>query len=439
VTIAAVLAAYAAFAGLHGGSLLRRGRWASRAPLPGIIIWVTAAWSVIVAIVLAGVSLAVGSTAIGGQLSYLIGACVIRLRSAYATPGGRSVAWAGLIAAAIILAWAALAVVRYLGTDRRRALRHAEAARMVGQREPALGAVLVEHAVPAAYSISSRPPTVVVTSGALRVLDAAQLAAVLAHEHAHLRAHHHLLQALAKTARRTAPFLPLLRDAEVQVATLIELHADDVATRLSGPAPLASALAILATAASPGPSPGLSATSADVLQRIHRLLGTAAPAGPIRHRLLGIVALALAVGPILLALLPAIVALALGKVPTALPARCPLAPRRRLPVAVVDEVSGGAAARTQVAYGALGAVPDRDSSDGLMVVGNAELPAESRHLCRHDTEVQRAQPFIDGGLQDEQCRHPGVDVPERDRPARLVAIGPALVRLGIAVKVDTLA
>jgi Zn-dependent protease with chaperone function len=322
VTIAAVLAAYAAVAGLLGGSLLRRGRWAARAPLPGIIVWLAAAWSVIVATVLAGLSLAVDSTAIGGQLSHVIGACVIRLRSAYATPGGRSVAWPGLIATAIVLAWAVAVLVRYIGKDHRHALRHAEAARMIGRSDAVPGVVLVDHAVPAAYSIPSRPPTVVVTSGALRTLDASQLVAVLAHEHAHLRAHHHLLQALAVIARRTASFVPLLRHADEQVATLIELHADDVATRVSGPAPLASALAILATAttAAPDPSPGLSATSADVLQRIHRLLRPVAPAGPLRRRMLAVGAVALAVGPLLLAMIPAIVALALGKVTAALTA-----------------------------------------------------------------------------------------------------------------------
>jgi Zn-dependent protease with chaperone function len=323
VTIAAVLAAYAALAGLLGDSLLRRGQWAARAPLPGIIVWLAAAWSVIAATVLAGLSLAVDSTAIGGQLSRVIGACVIRLRSAYATPGGSLMAWPGLTVTVAVMAWAALAIARYLGTDWRFALRHAEVARVVGRKAPVPGAILVDHEVPSAYCIASRPPTVVVTSGALRALDATHLAAVIAHEHAHLRAHHQLLQALARIARRTAPLLPLSRHADEQVATLIELHADDVATRESGPAPLASALAILATAAAPGPSPGLSATSADVLQRVHRLLRPAPPVSPLRRRLLAAAALVLVVGPFLLALLPAVVALALGKVHTALTAKRP--------------------------------------------------------------------------------------------------------------------
>jgi len=334
VTVAAVLAAYAAIAGLAGGSLLRRGRWAARDPLPGIVVWLAATWSVIVATALAGLSLAVDSTAVGTQLSAMIGACIIRLRSAYATPGGIMAAWPGLFVTTAVTAWAVLAAVRYLGTDRRFALRHAEAARLVGRKAPALGAVLLDHAVPAAYSIASRPPTVVVTSAALRALDATQLAAVLAHEQAHLRARHQLLRALARIARRAAPFVPLCRHADEQVATLVELHADDVATRVSGTAPLAAALAILATATpsgpSPGMAPGLSATSADVLARIHRLLRPAVPAGPLRRRLLGVGALALAAGPVLLALLPAMVALALGRVHTALTSRKAMAESIRL-------------------------------------------------------------------------------------------------------------
>jgi hypothetical protein len=63
VTIAAVLASSAFAAGTMGGSPLRRGRWAARTPLPGIIVWLAAAWSVIVATVLAGLSLAVALTA----------------------------------------------------------------------------------------------------------------------------------------------------------------------------------------------------------------------------------------------------------------------------------------------------------------------------------------------------------------------------------------
>jgi hypothetical protein len=42
---------------------------------------------------------------------------------------------------------------------------------------------------------------------------------------------HHRLLAMARIAGQVLPFLPLMRDADTQVARLVELHADDAATR----------------------------------------------------------------------------------------------------------------------------------------------------------------------------------------------------------------
>jgi hypothetical protein len=107
-----------------------------------------------------------------------------------------------------------------------------------------------------------------------------------------------------------------MRDAESQVSRLVELHADDTATRARGPVPLAEALIILATAG--GPAPSLAAAATDAVQRIRRLLGPAEPSlGPVRRQLLRATAAALALTPVLLALTPAAVALALGRVPAA--------------------------------------------------------------------------------------------------------------------------
>jgi hypothetical protein len=111
------------------------------------------------------------------------------------------------------------------------------------------------------------------------------------------------------------PFLPLMRDAEQQVARLVELHADDAAARACDPRALATALVLLATAASPAPA--LAAGSTDSVQRIHRLLGPAKPLGRARRQLLRATAAALALTPVLLALTPALVALALGRIPAA--------------------------------------------------------------------------------------------------------------------------
>jgi Zn-dependent protease with chaperone function len=316
VTVAAVLLAYAACVGTLGSRMLSRARWTGRAPLLAIVIYLAAGWSVVAALGLAGLTLAVHATALGGGLSHLIGACVLRLRATYATPGGATVAGLGLTLAGAVLARTALSATTHLRVTGRQASRHAQTARLVGHRDPSLGAVLVDHPQPAAYCVAGRHPTVVLTTGTVAALDPGQLTAVLAHERAHLAGHHHRLLAMARIGRQVLPFLPLMRDADAQVARLVEMHADDAAQRASGPRPLATALVVLATAASPA-SAALAAGATDTVHRIHRLLDPAQPLSAVRRRLLRTAAAAFALTPVLLALAPAVLALALGRVPAA--------------------------------------------------------------------------------------------------------------------------
>ncbi len=320
MTVGAVLLAYAACVGTLGSAMLGRARWTARAPLLAIVSYLAAVWSVIAAAGLAGLTLAVHATALSGDLSHLIGACVLRLRATYATPGGATAAGLGLALAGAVAARATVTAVTHLRATGRQASRHAQAARLVGHPDPALGAVLVDHAQPAAYCVAGRPPTVVLTTGALQALDPAQLEAVLAHERAHLTSRHHALLAIARIGRQVLPFMPLMRDADAQVTRLVELHADDSARRARDPRSLATALVLLATAAHPAPAtagPGLAAAVTDTVQRIHRLLGPAEPLGRARRQLLRAAVATLALTPVLLALAPAVLALALGRVPAA--------------------------------------------------------------------------------------------------------------------------
>jgi Zn-dependent protease with chaperone function len=201
------LVAYAACVGMLGPRVLGRAGWTARAPLLAIVTYLAAGWSVVAAVGLAGLTLAVHATALGGGLSQLIGACV-----------------------------------------------------------------------------AGRQPTVILTTAAVQALDPGQLDAVLAHERAHLTGRHHRLLALARIGREVLPFLPLMRDAEQQVTRLVELHADDAATRARDPRLLATALVVLATAA--GPASALAAGATDSVQRIHRLLGPSEPLGRARRQLL---------------------------------------------------------------------------------------------------------------------------------------------------------
>ncbi|MFI5913212.1 M48 family metalloprotease [Dactylosporangium sp. NPDC051541] len=69
---------------------------------------------------------------------------------------------------------------------------------------------------------------VLVTSGLLRLLDARERAAVLAHERAHLRYNHHRTTAVAAVA---TAINPLLRPVESAVCLLVERSADEDAAR----------------------------------------------------------------------------------------------------------------------------------------------------------------------------------------------------------------
>lgn len=326
MTVGLVLVGYACAVGVFGGILLARARWTAKAPLLAIVTYLAAAWSVVVAVALAGLTLALHTSALSAGLSRLIGACVVRLRAEYGTPGGATVAAIGIIIAAAVIVRTTLAAVLQARAAGRQALRHAETARLVGRPQPALGAVVLEHDQPAAYCVAGRQPTVIVTSGALHALSAAQLDAVMAHERAHLRYHHHRLQALTRVARQVLPFMPLLRDAEAQVERLIELHADDAATSAHDPRRLATALVVLATSSpvsgpisgpASSPAPALAAGATDVVARVQRLSRPVEPLVGARRQLLRVTAAALALTPVVLAFAPAALALALGRVPTA--------------------------------------------------------------------------------------------------------------------------
>src|SRR2546423_4463395 len=143
-----------------GAQLLARARWAVRAPLLASVTYLAAAWSVVAAAGLVGLTLAVHATALGSGLSQLIGACVIRLRDTYATPGGALVAGLGLVLAAAVAARTAIAAVTHLRAVRRHALQQAQAVRLPRRPDPGLGALLVAHAPPAASCVAGPRPTV---------------------------------------------------------------------------------------------------------------------------------------------------------------------------------------------------------------------------------------------------------------------------------------
>ena len=224
------------------------------------------------------------------------------------------------------------------------------------------------------------------------------------------------------------PFVPLMRDAEEQVARLVELHADDAATRARDPRLLATALVVLATAASPAPA--LAAGATDSVQRIHRLLGPAEPLGRARRQLLRAAAAALALTPVLLALTPAVIALALGQ------ASGRVARHRRLNTLPAHPVLAGMRMHRQ--NGLPGRPPGREdntadhrsgASAGEHAAAGTAAPGKRPARARIQTTVQA--PASPGCRRRAQAR-PARPMARRDpgAPGEIVA---AAMQLAIAL------
>lgn len=216
------------------------------------------------------------------------------------------------VALAVTVA-AALALWRYgrrLQRAQRRSREHAEVARITGRALAGTGAVVLDDPRPAAYcdpgrALAGRGP-IVVTSGALAVLDPPQLSAVLAHERAHLAARHHAIVTATRALTAALPAVPLFTRGAREVARLAEMSADDAAAAVRPENPAAAVRPKGPTASDPVPhgphnsgSPGapsapgspvapgaLAAAGYAVGVRVERMLR---PARPFRHAVMGMV------------------------------------------------------------------------------------------------------------------------------------------------------
>lgn len=93
------------------------------------------------------------------------------------------------------------------------------------------GALVVDHPAAAAYCLPGIRSKIVVSVGTLDLLAPAELAAVLAHERAHVRARHDLVLIPFTSLRRAFPRSRVIAQAYRTVALLVEMMADDQALR----------------------------------------------------------------------------------------------------------------------------------------------------------------------------------------------------------------
>ena len=315
MTVGGALVVYAFVVGCAGPAWIRRSDWPLRAPRLGAAAVVAAAWSVPVALVLAGVTVFLPASGLTIDIGHLIGACLGRLRAAYGTPAGAGIVTAGQVLTAGMLLRGAWTGVRFVRRRRAERRRHRLLVRWAGAHLPELRAVVLEQPGAAAFAVGGQQNTVVVTRGIIDLLSGDELSAVLAHEHAHLAARHHRWLTAAALVAQALPFVPLPRDAPALVGRLLEMDADELAATRHEPRVIASALVAVATSAvgrateRPSGAPQITG-GADALARVQRLLRPPAglPAG--RQALARAAIAALATGPLLLAAAPIVYALA---------------------------------------------------------------------------------------------------------------------------------
>jgi Zn-dependent protease with chaperone function len=216
------------------------------------------------------------------HLDELLAGCFAALR-ALALDGHSGLVRASLAALATltVVAVARLAT-GLLPTVRRGRLhtrRHAEAAALAARGTPPgpEGSLIVDDERRGVYCLAGRPPTIVITRAALKALDDAQLAAVLAHERAHLHGRHHLLLAVTGALATILPRARLFTGGAAEIARLVEMRADDVAARGHGGDTVVDALVALTlggpknSAGAPGAA-ALGAAGVGVADRVQRLL-----------------------------------------------------------------------------------------------------------------------------------------------------------------------
>ncbi len=240
-----------------------------RAPRAAVVLWQAIALAAVLSAFSAGLALAVRlfvpdaegrPTAVISQQISALGWPV--WLASVAVLAGTLLIGARLIVAAVEVA---------IGTRRRRA-RHRMIVDLLGEsRRELTGVRVLDVPEPLAYCLPGVRSRVVLSRGTLAALDKSELAAILGHERAHLRARHDLVLEAFIAVHTAFPRFVRSGSALDAVRLLVELLADDAALRAAGPTPLARAL--VTCACGPTPVGALAAGGPSTVIRVRRLSG----------------------------------------------------------------------------------------------------------------------------------------------------------------------
>ncbi len=227
--------------------VLTRAHWPAREPVLALWVWQCAVATVLLCCVLAmALSAAAAWAAVRG---HVFAPAPHGVMEAYALTAYGS--WAAPLA--ILLASGAVWTAAMLTREVRRARarrRHRRAdllvrsPRLPGEERGGERLVVLEGERPEAWLLrAGAEPQLVITTAALRRLKGSQLDAVLAHEQGHARARHDWLLHCASALAYGFPQVPVFAAFRDQVHHLVELAADDSASRRFGR--LTTALALV--------------------------------------------------------------------------------------------------------------------------------------------------------------------------------------------------
>ncbi|MGV9940459.1 M56 family metallopeptidase [Streptomyces sp. NPDC003401] len=308
--VPAVLLLLGALTAVAAPRLLARADWPDREPVVALWVWQCVVAAVLMCCALAmTLSAAAAWQAVRGHVFAPAPRAVVEAYALNATGP-----WAAATAVALAGGglWSGAMLVREIAAARTR-LRHQRhelslRAPLLPGEEPAAGRLVVlEGERSDAWWLPGGAPRLVVTTAALRRLRGRQLDAVLAHEQGHARARHDWLLHCSAALAAGFPQVPVFAAFRDEMHRLVELAADDTASRRFGR--LTTALALVQLNEDRGvfgPSPG---PQAHVPQRVQRLLTAPGRLTAARRLRLTAVASLVPVLPVLVTLVPALRAL----------------------------------------------------------------------------------------------------------------------------------
>ncbi|MFJ9037521.1 M56 family metallopeptidase [Streptomyces sp. NPDC102406] len=290
--------------------LLARADWPEREPV--VALWT---WQCVVAAVLLCCALSMALSAASAWQAvrgHLFAPAPHAVVDAYAlrTTGP----WAAGVAVALALGgvWTAAMLVREVRGARARRRRsraelQARAPLLPGEEPGPDRLVVLEGGRPDAWWLPGATPRLVITTAALRRLKGHQLDAVLAHERGHARWRHDWLLHCSGALAVGFPQVRVFAAFRDEMHRLVELAADDVASRRFGRLTIALALVELNEdrgVFGPCPTP-----HTHVPQRVHRLLTPPSRLTPAHRLRLTAAAALVPLAPLLVTFVPGLRAL----------------------------------------------------------------------------------------------------------------------------------